>query len=95
MKKKTLENKTKRSLWEDIKTSLKIAVPITMLTMPAVTNIGGYISTNMEINNMETPAGKEMIAEVSKEVYQNAGTIGKICFFGDYLAGNNYLQENQ
>ena len=90
--KKTLENKTKRSLWDGIKTALKVSIPTSLLMMPVISNVGGYISTNGIINDTETSIGKGIIAEDSKKFYQDAGAIGKICWFGDYLAAQNYLK---
>ena len=91
---KNLENKTKRTIWENIKFAAKVGTIASFLMQPAIQNIGSYIKTNNDINSLKTEDGKKYFAEFEKEVYNDRGFVGKTLNFGNYLAADNYLKKH-
>lgn len=90
---KNIENKTKRTLWQDVKLAAKVGVITSLLMQPVIQNVGGYISTNRLIDNMDTQSGKRYVAEFEKDCYKDRSAIMKTLTFGDYLAAEKYLNK--
>ncbi len=91
---KMTKNLAKKSLWNEVKTTLKVGVPVATVMIPLITNFGGYFSTKNMINNMNTSEGKEIVTEMTQTVYNNHNPLMKMLTFGDYLAAKKYLKNN-
>ncbi|MBT4376066.1 hypothetical protein HOD29_01700 [archaeon] len=89
---KSVENKVKRTLLQDIKLAIKVGTIASILIAPINTNVGGYITSNNTINNGQTEESKTFRAELIKDLYQERGPISKICNYGDFLAAERYIK---
>ncbi len=88
------KNLEKKSLWNELKTTLKVGIPIVALGTMGIINTGSYLSAKNQINKMKTPEAKEIMAECSKEFYQDGNAFQKAYRLGDYFAAKQYL-DNQ
>jgi len=70
-------------------------VPVSLLVCPLITNVESYFFTKHVINDRKTSETKEITAEMYKNFYKKGNFIKKTCFFGEYLAANQYLQNKQ
>ena len=94
--KMTNKNKLeKKSLWKEIKEDIVIGSLASLLVCPIISNTMGYFHVKHEINRGITPEDKEIFAGIYKDVYKDGNFIEKTCFFGEYLAANQYLNKDK